>query len=137
MFGFGKKKDTKGPIEAVDSAEKALGLAKHFLGKDTAREIADSLKYVREVQSGIQQAQSIAQIGLDATAEVIAIQDTGALINFDPVVILRLKVTSAHEAPFEASGQVTVSKIAIPRLGDTVKIKYSASDPAQFVVLPA
>ena len=137
MFGFGKKKDAKNADEALDSAEKALGLAKHFLGKDTAKEFADGLKYARDVQNGIQQAQLLAQTGLDATAEVVTIQDTGTLINFDPVVILKLKVTPAHEAPFETTGQVTVSKIAIPRAGDTIKIKYSATDHAQFVVLPA
>jgi len=35
--------------------------------------------------------QWIAQAGMDATAEVLSIQDTGSLINMNPVVILKLK----------------------------------------------
>jgi hypothetical protein len=32
-------------------------------------------------------------------------------------------------------GQDMVSKIAIPRKGDTIKIKYNPADPKQFVVM--
>jgi hypothetical protein len=37
---------------------------------------------------------------------------------------------------FETAGETMVSKIAIPRKGETVKIKYNMADPSQFVVVP-
>ena len=80
--------------------------------------------------------QWLMQSGLDGSAEVISIEDTGKLINFNPVVKLTLKVTPALGMPaFQTVGETTVSKIAIPRKGETVKIKYSPVDPSQFVVI--
>ncbi len=79
----------------------------------------------------------LAMTGVEGAAEVVAIVDTGTLINMDPVVKLTLKVTPAVPglAPFETVGQSVVSKIAIPRKGDTIKIKYNVANPSEFVVM--
>jgi hypothetical protein len=79
----------------------------------------------------------LAQAGMDASAEVVAIEDTGALINMNPVVKLTLKVKPSMGMPaFDTTGETAVSKIAIPRKGDSVKIKYNPADASQFVVMP-
>jgi hypothetical protein len=83
-----------------------------------------------------QQGQWLAQSGLEASAEVLSIQDTGTLINMNPVVILKLKVMPMiGGVEFETTGQSMVSKIAIPRVGDKIKIKYNPADPSQIVVM--
>ena len=52
------------------------------------------------------------------------------------MVKLTLKVTPAMGMPaFDTVGEVAVSKIAIPRKGDSIKIKYNIADPKQFVVM--
>jgi hypothetical protein len=38
--------------------------------------------------------------------------------------------------PFDTVGTSVVSKVAIPRKGDTIKIKYNMANPAEFVVMP-
>ena len=54
----------------------------------------------------------------------------------NPVVVLNLKVQPAIGGPvFDTAGQTMVSKIAIPRVGDKIKIKYNPADPTQFVVM--
>jgi hypothetical protein len=78
----------------------------------------------------------LAMSGLEASAEVLGIEDTGALINMNPVVKLTLKVAPPMGMPgFETTGQTMVSKIAIPRKGDTIKIKYNPANPQEFVVM--
>jgi hypothetical protein len=58
------------------------------------------------------------------------------MINMDPVVKLSLKVTPAMGMPaFDTVGEVTVSKVAIPRKGDSIKIKYNIANPSQFAVM--
>jgi ACR3 family arsenite efflux pump ArsB len=85
--------------------------------------------------AGVEMGQYLAQSGMDATAQVVAIADTGTLINYNPVVMLTLKVTPAYGVPFDTAGQSMVSKIAIPRVGDTIKIKYNPANPTQLVVM--
>jgi hypothetical protein len=54
----------------------------------------------------------------------------------NPVVVLKLKVMPmVGGMEFETTGQSMVSKIAIPRVGDKIKIKYNPADPSQIVVM--
>jgi hypothetical protein len=144
MFSkFVKKNMEKSPEEALDDGRKALnkgvsgGFTKAILGQE----------FVDKMNSGLDQGQAaidmqksgnmLAMTGMDATAEVVAIEDTGALINMNPIVRLTLKVTPIMGMPgFDTTGDTTVSKIAIPRKGETIKIKYNMADPKQFVVMP-
>ncbi len=143
MFGkFVKKQMDKSPEEALNDGRKSInsgisgGLTKAFMGQefvDKMNNVMDQGQAAIDMQKS---GQWLAQSGLDATAEVVAIQDTGALINMNPVVKLTLKVTPAMGMPaFDTTGETTVSKIAIPRKGDTIKIKYNPANPSEFVVM--
>jgi hypothetical protein len=140
MFGFGKKVETD-PQKALENAEKTLNtgltgaLTKGFMGKDFVDKMNQSIDMGKNAMEGVQQAQMLAQSGMEASAEVLSIEDTGALINFNPVVRLKLKVEPVYGAGFETTGQSMVSKIAIPRVGDKIKIKYNPADPTQLVVV--
>jgi hypothetical protein len=140
MFGFGKKIE-KDPKKALENADKTLntgltgGLTKLFMGKDFVNEMNQSIEKGKEAIDGMQQGQMIAQYGMEAEAEVLSIEDTSQMINFNPVVKLKLKVTPGYGAEFETAGQTMVSKIAIPRVGDKIKIKYFPNDLTQFVVV--
>jgi hypothetical protein len=140
MFNFNKKVE-KDPKKALDNADKTLNsgltgaLTKGFLGKDFVNTMNQSIDMGKNAVEGMEQAQLLAQNGLDGSAEVVSIQDTGMMVNFNPVVILQLKVTPAAGAAFETSGQSAVSKIAIPRVGDKIKIKYDPTDKTKFVVM--
>ncbi len=141
MFGFGKKKIEKDPKKALDNADKTLNsgltgaLTKGFLGQDFVDTMNQSINSGRNAMAGVEMGQWLAQSGMDATAQVLTIEDTGTLVNFNPVVKLKVKVIPQFGVPFEATGQSMVSKIAVPRVGDTVKIKYNPADPSQFGVV--
>jgi hypothetical protein len=143
MFNFGKKKEDETPQEALDHAKKTVnsgltgGLTKAFMGQGFVDKMNNAMDKGQAAINMQNSGQWLLQSGIEGSAEVVSIEDTGKLINFNPVVKLTLKVTPAMGMPaFETAGETMVSKIAIPRKGETVKIKYNMADPSQFVVVP-
>ena len=143
MFGkFVKKQMDKSPEEALNDGRKSLnsgisgGLTKAFLGQDFVDKMNDTMDKGQAAIDMQKSGNMLAMTGLEASAEVVAIQDTGTLINMNPVVTLTLKVTPTMGMPaFDTTGNSVVSKIAIPRKGDTIKIKYNPANPSEFVVM--
>jgi hypothetical protein len=137
MFGFGKKEVEKDPKKAIENAEKTLNtgvtgfMTKTFMGKDFTNKMNASLDMAKSAVGN----QDLATTGMGATAEVLTIADTGMLINYNPVVKMKLKVQPQFGVGFETEAQTAVSKIAIPRVGDTINIKYNPADPSQILVL--
>ena len=140
MFNFGKKVE-KDPQKALDNAKKTMnsgitgGLTKAFMGKDFVNDMNGAMNQGQAALDGLQQQQWLAQNGLDATADVVMVTDTGATVNMNPVVLLQMKVTPAAGAPFDLTTQTMVSRIAVPRSGDKIKIKYNPANPQQVAVL--
>ena len=95
-----------------------------------------SLDQGQSALGGIRQQQWLEQNGLEGTAEVLAIADTGTMFNKDPVIFLTLNIQPARIAvAFETTGKAIVSRAAMPRVGDRIKVKYNPADPTQFVVV--
>jgi hypothetical protein len=142
MFGLGKKKEEeKDPKKAIENAEKTLNtgltgmLTKGFMGKDFVNKMNAGLEMGKNAVNTYDMSNYLAANGMPGTAEVLSITDTGKLINFNPVVVLKIMVTPSYGSAFEAEGESVVSKIAIPRVGDKVNIKYNPNDTKQFVVV--
>jgi hypothetical protein len=143
MFGMDKKmREMKNdPEKALDNADKTLnkgltGFAtKAFMGKEFTADMNKSLQAGRDALEMQKQYQNPDQTGLPATAVVVSMQDTGKLINYNPVVIMKLKVQPQYEAPFDTTVEAIVSKIAIPRVGDTINVKYAPADHTKIVIV--
>ena len=140
MFNFGKKIE-KDPQKALDNAKKTMnsgitgGLTKAFMGKDFVNDMNSAMNQGQAALDGLQQQAWLAQNGLEATAEVVMVTDTGATVNMNPVVVLQMKVTPVAGAPFDVTTQTMVSRISVPRAGDKIKIKYNPANPQQVAVL--
>ena len=140
MFNFGKK-GKKDPKEALEDANKAInkgltgGLTRAFMGKDFVDQANQAMNMANQTLDQGALAQQLAQTGADATAEVIAIQDTGATVNMNPVVVLTLKVKPDKGDEFQTAGQLMVTRLNIPRPGDKIKIKYNPDNTAQFTIV--
>lgn len=140
MFNLGKKQE-KDPQKALDNARKTVnsgitgGLTKAFMGKEFVNDMNNAMDQGQAALDGLQQQQWLAQNGADASAQVVMVQDTGATVNMNPVVLIQMKVTPASGAPFDITAQTMVSRIAVPRAGDTIKIKYNPANPQQVLVL--
>jgi hypothetical protein len=140
MFNMGKKVE-KDPQKALDNAKKTMnsgitgGLTKAFMGKDFVNDMNSAMDQGQAALDGIQQQQWLAQNGADATADVMMVQDTGATVNMNPVVLIQMKVTPAAGAAFDVTTQTMVSRIAVPRVGDKIKIKYNPANPQQVAIV--
>jgi hypothetical protein len=131
----------KDPQKALDNAKKTMnsgisgGLTKAFMGKDFVNDMNSAMNQGQAALDGLQQQQWLAQNGLDATADVVMVTDTGATVNMNPVVLIQMQVTPVAGAPFDVTTQTMVSRIAVPRAGDKIKIKYNPANPQQVAVL--
>ena len=73
--------------------------------------------------------------GRDAEATILSMKDTGLTVNYSPYVSFRLRVTPTDAAPFEAGLRAFVSRIAIPSVGDTVRVKYDPENPQRIIMV--
>lgn len=142
MFSkFVNKKMNQSPEEALNEAKKSVnsgftgGITKAFLGQEFVDKVNQGLDMGQSAMDGVNAQNMIAQTGLEATAEVLSVADTGATVNMNPVVEMKLKVTSSAGTSFETTAKTMVSRIAVPRTGDKIKIKYNPADPSQIAVL--
>ncbi|CAN5470095.1 hypothetical protein BH10BAC5_BH10BAC5_12360 [soil metagenome] len=139
MFGINKKiKEMQdNPEKAIENAEKTLNkgatgfLTKAFMGKEFTEKMNEGLNTAKKAMD----MSNLTLTGLPGKAVVTSIADTGKMVNFNPIIILGLNVQPMYGAEFNSSGNVMVSKINVPRVGDTINIKYNASDPNDFIVV--
>lgn len=138
MFGFGKKKD---PKDAINDADKALNkglsgfMAKTFMGKDFVNKANEGLDMAKQYSDYDGKKAQLMQTGLGGTAEVLTIADTGAMVNYNPVVQMKLKVQPQYGPEFETEIQTAVSKIAVPRVGDKLNIKYNPANTSELIII--
>src|SRR5215211_3749221 len=140
MFNFNKKQE-KDPQKALDNARDVVnkglmgGLTKAFMGQGFVDNTNGAMNQGQAALDGMSQMNWIAQNGLSASAEVLSVMDTGATINMNPVVELKLQVTTAMATSFETTTRTLVSRISVPRKGDRINIKYNPADPTQIYVM--
>lgn len=138
MFNFNKKQE-EDPQKALDNARNVVnkgmmgGLTKAFMGQGFVDKMNNAMDQGQSALDGVNQMNWVAQYGLDATAEVLSVADTGATVNMNPVVEMKLNVTSVT-GTFETTARTMVSRIAVPRTGDKINIKYNPADPTQIFV---
>jgi hypothetical protein len=147
MFGIRKKieeamnKAQTDPAAAIEESRKAMnsgltGFATNVLmGKEFANRVNSVIDRNQNILAGLQDQLKLIQTGLDGTAEVHSVQDTGNSINDNPVVVVQMTVTPASGMPYEVTHRTMVSRIVVPRVGDKVRIKYSAENPQQVTIL--
>jgi hypothetical protein len=140
MFNFNKNQDD--PQKALENARNVVnkglmgGITKAFMGQGFVDKMNSAMDQGQAAMDGVNQMNWVAQYGMDASADVLSVMDTGTTINMNPVVEMKLMVTPAAGAAFETTARTMVSRIAVPRKGDKINIKYSPADATQIFVMP-
>lgn len=140
MFNFNKSQED--PQKALDQARNVVnkglmgGLTKAFMGQGFVDKMNSAMDQGQSAVDGVNQMNWVAQYGMPATAEVMSVMDTGATINMNPVVELKLTVTPSAGPAFETTARTMVSRIAVPRKGDQINLKYNPADATQIFVMP-
>jgi len=140
MFNFNKSQED--PQKAVENARNAVnkgltgGLTRAFIGQGFVDKMNAAMDQGQSAIDHVHQMNWVAQNGLEASADVLSVADTGATVNMNPVVEMKLHVIPATGAAFEATARTMVSRIAVPRKGDRINIKYNPADVSQIFVMP-
>ena len=87
--------------------------------------------YVMWRLRGVTDAERIREQGLAAKATVLEVLDSKITMAKNPLVKLRLEVKPDDRAPFEATTECFVPRVAIPRAGDTLAVKFDPDDPSR------
>ena len=140
MFNFNKSQED--PQKAVENARNAVnkgltgGLTRAFIGQGFVDKMNAAMDQGQSAIDHVHQMNWVAQNGLEASADVLSVADTGATVNMNPVVEMKLHVIPTTGAAFEATARTMVSRIAVPRKGDRINIKYNPADVSQIFVMP-
>lgn len=147
MFGIGKKiedamkKAQADPAGAIEDHKKSLNsgvtgfLTKSFMGKEFVNTMNNVMDKGQAAFAGQQERLRLIQTGLDGTADILSVADTGTTVNDNPVVRIHMTVTPSEGAPYDAHIQTMVSRIAVPRVGDKVRVKYAPGNPEQVAIV--
>ena len=140
MFDFNKPQED--PQKVLENARNTVnnglmgGLTKAFVGQGFVDKMNSAMDQGQAAIDYVNQMNWVAQSGLEASTDVLSVTDTGATINLNPVVELKLHVIPTAGAAFEATARTMVSRIAVPRKGDRLNIKYNPADVSQIFVMP-
>lgn len=110
-------------------------LTRLFMGKNFTTDMNQTIAMGNSTLAMVDKRNELIRTGRDAKAEVLAMADTGKMLNYDPIVRIRLKVLSEVSGPFEVESEQIVSKIAIPRVGDKVNVKYNPQNTNELVII--
>jgi len=89
----------------------------------------------RMVNKRNQQILNLRATGLDGTAEILSLQDTGMLVNNNPRVQIKMLVTPQNGEAYEVDTAMIVSMLQIPQVqpGSVVAVKIDSNDPQKVV----
>jgi hypothetical protein len=73
--------------------------------------------------------------GIEADAMILAVSDTGVTLNKNPYVKLRLRVEPIGMPAYETEAKAMVSRVAILRPGDGVRVKFDPNKPEDVIVV--
>ena len=147
MFGIGKriedamKKAQTDPVGAIEDHKKSLNsgltgfMTKTFMGQGFVDKMSGVMDMGANAMAGQQDRLKLIQTGQDGTGDILSVQDTGGTVNNNPIVRIQMTVTPATGAAYEVNMQTMVPRIAVPRVGDKVKVKYDAENPQQVAIV--
>jgi hypothetical protein len=96
--------------------------------KHATKLIIFSFLFIFLTNCGQQDYKRILEVGIVGKAIINKVEDTNVTVNENPQVKLYVTVYSKSKEPFDAGFKVVVSRIAIPRSGDWIIVKYDPAD---------
>ncbi len=101
---------------------------------DPGQQMQDGMARMQEAQQFMAQqtqAANIAATGVDATAMITAVAQTGAMVNFQPTLQIEMTVMQAGKPPYPVSVTQVVEQIFLTKAvaGASVPVKVDPADP--------
>lgn len=138
---MGMFKDLKKLSDQGKEISKQTGRPTSMMGmlKDMPNQINQATGMVDDamaMQADMQAQQMLLTTGTPGTATITALQDTGALVNFNPQVILDLEVTVEGKDPYTTQLTTSVPQMQIPLIqpGNKVGVRVDPADPSALAI---
>jgi len=101
---------------------------------DPGQQMADGMERMRQAQAFMAQqteAANIATSGVDATAMITGVAQTGAMVNFQPTLQIDMTVMRDGQPPYPASVTQVVEQIFLTKAvaGASVPVKVDPENP--------
>jgi hypothetical protein len=101
---------------------------------DVGAQLADaqaSMAAANQMMAQQTAAANVAATGLDATATVAAVRQSGGMVNFQPMVEIDLTVMAPGSPPYPATVSQVVQQVNLARLqpGATLRVKVDPANP--------
>ena len=110
-------------------------IAKLLFGKKIMSGFAASFNQVESQHAYHEKQQELKGYGTPAAAEVLSINDTDMLVNYNPVAEVTLRVMTDDGYEFTETIKTTLRKVNAPRVGDIIKIKYNPNNTNEIVIV--
>ena len=103
-------------------------------GEQWVNNTNDAMEAASEYYKQEQIEQYLRMTGRDGVADVLSIRDTGSTIHDTiPIVYLTLNVTPSVGNPFQMTKATVVPRLAIPRVGDRLRVRYNPDNTSQII----
>jgi hypothetical protein len=91
---------------------------------------------IRLIRKTMGPNRSILQNGIPAKAQILSVQQTGVMVNYQPQVAFQLEVHPPGDAPYQAQAKAVIPMVNIPQFqpGTEVPVKIHPTDPTQVVL---
>jgi hypothetical protein len=101
---------------------------------DPGQQMADGMERMRDAQAFMAQqtqAANIAATGVDATAMITGVTQTGAMVNFQPTLQIEMTVMRDGAPPYPVSVTQVVEQVFLAKAvaGASVPVKVDPQDP--------
>lgn len=124
-----------GVLAGLQPAEK--GGEAWFIGFGACFLLTPALGLISLPIVGLQRARvrQLMENGIQGVGTVLALEDTGVTINDNPRVRMRIRIepTNGVMAPYEVTKTSTVSRLQLPRVGDSYPVWIDPDNPERFV----
>ncbi|QIK63288.1 hypothetical protein G7068_08815 [Leucobacter viscericola] len=131
---FSRSTDRDEAMATADKITSGKGftgrIAKAMMGSEN---LANAHGAVQAAQGAQLAAAAMAQGMPTISARVVAVADTGKLVNHDPVVVLHLVLNDGNESQIQL--ETLVSKLQIPRAADIVLVMPNAQAPQGYLYM--
>jgi hypothetical protein len=138
---MGMFKDLKKLSDQGKEIGKKSGRPTSMMGmiKDTPNMISQATAAVDDamkLQDDMQAQQLLLQTGVPGAATIKGFQDTGALVNFNPQVIISLDVELEGQAPYEVQTTTAVPQTMLAQLqpGNRIAVRVDQANPQNIVI---
>ena len=91
---------------------------------------------IRLVRKAMGPDRSILQNGIAAKAQILSVQQTGVMVNYQPQIAFQLEVYPPGDAPYQVQTKAVIPLVNIPQFqpGTEVPVKIHPTDPTKVVL---